>query len=375
MTTNKGYATTKQLANIIGIKVDVPSSDVGKNLINEQVGQGNNSKVTFNLKHRNILDTTYSLLHGIDKDASDELIETTDYSMDLDTGTITLTDTGKTTLGTDIIFAKYSYIKNGMKDSYLSSIINRAESRVDNETNTTFTDSTVSNPTYPQETEIQSSTGYFRDQIISEEKPLIDVVSFLDGAIDDSQNTIDLASGTGLKFPLSGNIIIDSEVISYTGIITDQLTGVIRGILGTDAAEHLDEADVHSTILFLSNTQQGTKRVYTVQPWDSSMHASDTGLFYSFNSYSSSGVYSSGKMATQDVSDRVKLIYYYGYDTIPYDIERLTLILAKEMLLKDNVGSSLISGRDGFSASMVDSDRMESESIINSYIVVPMGNT
>jgi hypothetical protein len=68
-------------------------------------------------------------------------------------------------------------------------------------------------------------------------------------------------------------------------------------------------------------------------------------------------------------------MYYHGYNTIPSDINRLTLIYGKEMLLKDTIGASLISGRDEFRPVMTDTDRGESEKIINSYRVMSMGNT
>lgn len=375
MAINKGYATTNQLSQIIGIKVDVPSWESGKAPQNESVGQGNDSTTVFYLNQKNIIDTTYTLFYGSSKITTDELINITDYSLDLDNGKITLESAGVTKLGTNSIFAKYSYAKNAMSNSYLTEVLNRAEAKVDNETNATFTDGTVDNPSYPLETEIQSSPGYFREQIIIGKKPLIDIVTTLNGDLAIDATIIPVATGTGSNYPSSGSIIIDSEVITYTGVSTDDLTGCTRGAMDTDAATHIDLAPIHSTILFLSNTQEGSSRVYTAQPWNTQMHATETGLFYSYNQSVFNESQFPNRLAKQDVADRVKLLYYHGYDTIPDDITRLTLIFAKEMLIKDTVGSALILGRDDFKPSMVDSDRKESESIINSYIVVPMGNT
>lgn len=375
MATNKGYVTVEQFTEAIGIKTDVPSWDVGATPSNEEVGTGDDSETIFYLDRRNIIDGTYTLFYGADATTTDELIDVTDYSIELETGKITLTTAGVTKLSTNKIFAKYSYSNNGMSDSYITEILNRAEDKVDNETNTTFTDGTATNPTYPSETEIQSSPGYFREQIICEEKPLIDIVTTLDGDLAIDATTIPVATGTGSTYPSSGYIIINSEVISYTGISTDNLTGCTRGTLGTTATTHSDEDTIHSTILFLSNTQEGVERVYTVQPWGTGMHATDTGLFYSYSQSVYNESQYSDRLYKQDVADRVKLIYYHGYSTIPYDITRLAIIFAKEMLIKDSIGSSLIAGRDEFKPFIVDSDRGESESIINSYIVTPMGNT
>lgn len=375
MVTNKGYATVQQLAEVIGIKIDVPSWEPGTTPSNEEVGEGDNSETIFYLNQKNILDGTYTLFYGTTSATTDQLIDTTDYSIESDTGKITLTTAGKTKLGTDKIFAEYSYTKNAMSNSYLTAVLNRAEFKVDNETNTTFTDGTVDNPSYPLETEIQSSPGYFREQIIIEEKPLIDIVTTLNGDLAIDASTVPVAAGTGSDYPSTGSIIINSEVISYAGISTDSLTGCTRGTMGTTATTHTDVDSIHSTILFLSNTQEGVARVYAVQPWDLNMHATDTGLFYSYNLSVFQEQQYSDRLYKQDVADRVKLIYYHGYDTIPDDITRLTLIFAKGMLVKDTIGGKLIQGNDEFKPLIVDTDRGESESIINSYIVIPMGNT
>lgn len=376
MATNKGYATVGELAEIIGIKVNIPSWQSGTTPVNETVGTGDNSETIFYLDQKNILDGTYTLFYGAtEATATTELTDVTDYAIESDTGKITLTASGVTAVGTNSIYAKYSYTSNAMSNSYLTSVLNRAEARVDNETNTTFTDGTATNPSYPVETEIQSSPGYFRQQIIAEEKPLIDVETTISGALTISASTIDLATGTGTNFPSSGNVIIESEVVSYTGITTDQLTGVSRGVLGTTSGAHSDGNSVHSTILFLSNTKEGSANSYTVQPWDTQMDATDSGLFYSYNQSVFNQSQFPDRLIAEDVANRVKLIYLHGYTTIPEDITRLTLIFGKEMLLKDSIGSSLISGRDGFSPVMTDTDRGEAESIINSYVVIPMGNT
>ncbi len=375
MVTNKGYATVGQFAEVIGIKVNVPSWEPSTTPSNESVGTGDDSETIFYLDQRNILDGTYTLFHGADATTTSELIDVTDYAIESDTGKITLTAAGVTKLGTDKIFAEYSYTKNAMSNSYLTEVLNRSEVKVDNETNTTFTDGTATNPSYPLETEIQPSPGYFREQIIAEEKPLIDILTTLDGDLAIDATTVPVATGTGSNFPSSGSIIINSEVISYTGVSTDDLTGCTRATMGTTATTHTDLDSIHTTILFLSNTQQGSARVYTVQPWDINMHASDTGLFYSYNRSVFNESQFPDRLVQQDVADRVKLIYYHGYDTIPDDITRLTLIFAKEMLVKDSIGSSLIAGRDEFRPGMLTSDMKEIESIINSYIVIPMGNT
>jgi len=69
-------------------------------------------------------------------------------------------------------------------------------------------------------------------------------VNTLNGALNDSDTTITVTSTAG--FDASGTIIIDYELITYTGKTTspDTFTGCTRGALGTSAASHSSGATV-----------------------------------------------------------------------------------------------------------------------------------
>lgn len=367
--TSLKYATTTMLADMLGWKTDVPSWDIAGEPTNEAVGTGNSSKTIFYLDQKYVLSDSYTLYYGADATTTAKLTETTHYTIDVDTGKITLTSAGVTLLSTSKIYAEYSYIKGSMKDSYLVSVISRAEKEVDNLTNSTFTDGTTSNPTYPVETEIQTTDGLQMDRWITKKKPLIDVSSTLDGDITISATAIDLASGDGTNYPSTGTLIIGSEVITYTGISTDQLTGVSRGTNGSTAAVHSDGDAVHSTIIFISDTEENTAVTWTVQPWDTNVSVDDAGLVYRFKDSSPDVLTRAG------VANRFKMIYLYGYDTVPGDITRLTLIIGKRMLIQDNVGKSMIAGRNEFRPEMFNIDINEMKRIVDSYIIFPMGNT
>ena len=58
----------------------------------------------------------------------------------------------------------------------------------------------------------------------------------LNGAITDSATTLTLVDATG--FPTSGTVLINEELITYTGVSTNDLTGLTRGTNGTTAASH-----------------------------------------------------------------------------------------------------------------------------------------
>lgn len=88
--------------------------------------------------------------------------------------------------------------------------------------------------------------------------------SKLNGAINNSQTTIDLLSVTDAMYPILGanglydssisyGIRIEDEVIFYTGISGNTLTGCTRGALFTTAASHSDQQDVESFIRLQGN--------------------------------------------------------------------------------------------------------------------------
>ena len=76
-----------------------------------------------------------------------------------------------------------------------------------------------------------------------------EVSTTLDGAITDAAATSGITLDESSDFPDSGTsyVQIDSEEISYTGISSDVLTGVTRGVRNTTAATHADGATVTNT--------------------------------------------------------------------------------------------------------------------------------
>ena len=66
-----------------------------------------------------------------------------------------------------------------------------------------------------------------------------------EGVLTASATSIVMESGQGVAFRASGHAIINSrEVISYTGVSGDTLTGVTRGLIGSTAVEHADNKTI-----------------------------------------------------------------------------------------------------------------------------------
>ena len=76
-----------------------------------------------------------------------------------------------------------------------------------------------------------------------------EVSTTLNGAITDAAATTGITLTDSTDFPSSGTsyVQIDSEEISYTGISSDELTGVTRGVRNTTAATHSDGATITNT--------------------------------------------------------------------------------------------------------------------------------
>ena len=85
----------------------------------------------------------------------------------------------------------------------------------------------------------------------------------LNGAINNSVTTITVDSTTG--FAATGTLLIDSELITYTGKTGTDFTGCVRGASGTTAASHLDNATVFDALTFVGWGQAATVGV-TLSP-------------------------------------------------------------------------------------------------------------
>ena len=83
----------------------------------------------------------------------------------------------------------------------------------------------------------------------------------LNGTINSSVTSIVLTSATG--FGTSGTILIDSELITFSGVSTNTLTGCTRGASGTTAAAHTTGATVQLANTFVGWGQPAAATIAT----------------------------------------------------------------------------------------------------------------
>jgi hypothetical protein len=84
--------------------------------------------------------------------------------------------------------------------------------------------------------------------------------NLLNGGINDLVTTITVNSTSG--FSASGTLLIDSELITYSGKNSTQFTGCVRGTNGTTAASHLNGTVVYDATLFTGWGQSASTTQY-----------------------------------------------------------------------------------------------------------------
>jgi len=363
------YTTTLHLNEILRMNNRIPSRDVGNTPVRETIGTGDGSTAIFYFDRDNVIANTYTLYYGAtEATATNTLTETTHYTVDLATSKITLTEAGITLVDTNSIYAEYQYNNVGFSDAYLDEVLDRGEAEMESMLNTVFTDGTTTNPAYPSTQLITRSQGLYNRNYVVDSLPLIDISSTLDGDIAIDAVTLDLASGDGSKFPTSGKIVIGTEIISYTGISTDTLTGLTRGVDSSTATAHTSGAEIHTTIVEISETAEGTTPTFETLAWGSDYYADENGNVY---------IHEDTKVdyIPKDIPNRIKIRHYHGYDSIPAEITRLALLLSKRELIQDNVGKAMIEGRNEFKPEMFNVDINQINRIVNAWRINAMKNT
>ena len=116
------YTSTLETVRVAGIQTEV---------VDENVGTGDNSETDFDLDNKNIIASSYSLYYGASgSNDMTELTETTHYTLDKDSGRVLLTASGVTELGTQVLYAKYTYSEK-MSDTMIAFFITKSDAEVE----------------------------------------------------------------------------------------------------------------------------------------------------------------------------------------------------------------------------------------------------
>ena len=368
----KLYIHPKDFCKAMGWNISVPTRRNGLPPEAEQLKQlGQTPKWYFS--QENIIENTYTLYYGANANTLSPLIFETDYTINLSQGYITLTATGIAKVDNDKVFATYEYLSLGISCELLSQTIDRASNMVDSLCNTTFIDGSVNHPQYQRNELILPNQGFYNRYYYFQDLPIIDINSKLITDINDTTTTIEVEGG--VKFPTTGKISINRETMSYTisDLAQPNVWTVVRG---TDPTEHKAGDIVSSMTVELNSRLEGFPPLLYLgqtQKFETLAYNRD----YVFGGHNNIYIYETSRVyrVRTEIPGRMKLSYLSGYQSIPENIKRLTLILTKKMLASDNIMKAMIEGRNEFNPSMFNVDEQEMNSIISAYKILRMGNT
>lgn len=358
------YASVLELVRFLNIEGTVPSRETtGSDRPDETIGTGDASTTKFYLDQAYIINSTYSLRYSAaEGTAGTALVETTDYALDKDDGTLTLTATGVTTVDTNSIFGQYSYCLFALTDTVLQAALDRAQVEIDDITDTHFATGTDTTPDYVQETnEKHDGKGRYDRGYFLLRYPLPNVSTTVSGTAVTADDTTVFADNTK-GFLDSGVIGVGSDKIVYTS----KSGSAFNGCTGVDAA-HATAIDIKPYAVEVSTSAQGATPTWQIQAENTDFDVDlTTGRvhLYTYDFYLDEFSYSNPPRL---VPNRFRATYIQGHDTIPADIKRLCLMIAAKEIKHMIVNQKLAQGIDEFSPEMIDVDQKWIDSTLQRY--------
>lgn len=337
------YCTTKEIAESLNWEREVPEFIEGETPSLEQVdssGTLSNGSIIY-LDHNRVINGTYTLYYGASASSVTALVDVTDYALDLSKGKITLTSAGATKIGTDNVYAEYSYYyidgRPGVKDSVVSEYITSASDLIEKETFQSFDSVTT------QLNELQKGKGTY-DRLYRPKKLPVNIVKTTLGA--DATNiatTLTLTSTTGLAAGMY--LTINQEAVLIDSVDDATTLTVTRAQMDTTAVAHSDGDDVINFVMQISITPYGQVVQYTTLRYsqDYTVNERDYSITLLHNNITDEGLFI-GSTPERGVPDRVRLTYSYGYSSVPQTIKDVTKILVTKMLSTYTAGQSSIRG-------------------------------
>jgi len=272
-------------------------------------------------------------------------------------------------------YANITQLKNFMglnstdttfSDDQLQDALDRSESKINNETNTSWLNGTLTTPSYTQVTEEKHrGKGAYNRDYFTDKFPLANVSTLLNGdvAADDETITVDSTQG----FSTSGSIFIGNDKITYTGKTTTTFTGC------TSVSAHDDDDKVNSYGVELSTSCAGSDPV-----WTPLAELTEFDLAYEearFHVYTDQWIADPyGSDNPPKIPNRLRLTYLAGHTTIPDDIEWLCLAFSSRDLMKASVRKSHATGLNDYNPERLDVDSKEIDRILNRYRSWQMSN-
>ena len=318
----------------------------------------NSSKIY--LDHGKVIKNTQTISYGTSATSVTSLVETDDYSINLDIGEITITTAGAVKIGTDTVYAAYKY-NDFTTDSYVEDLIERKEEYLIKKTEKEFGTLTL------VEREEHTGKGAFQKVYFTDERPANLIKTQLASNVTASATAFEVDSTTGFTATDYGTI--GDEVYQIVTVTSATALEVTRAKYGTTGAAHSSDDWTINSVVETSNTQQGAVPIWKVQSFRSRFDTdSDTGaiqLFY-VNSVDGDSI---GWILypLHHIFNRFRITYTKGSLTVPEPITHLTILLVVKSMMNSTLGKSHIQGIDGFNPTGYEEIDKEIKEILGEY--------
>ena len=366
------YATTEELNEFMVMSDEIPNPSIkGEDRLLETVGVGDNSTAKFYVDNAFIIDGTYSFYYGVNELAalSQSFIETTDYTLDKDLGTFTLTSAGVTKATTSNIYAAYKFNRLGFKDSDLARELVRIEDWIDKKTSNHWATGTDETPNYNKFLdEKKTGQGLYKRSYFTLNRPLPDVSTTLSASTSIGSTSMTVASTDG--FPSSGYVELGGEKVTYSSKSTTSFT------VSALTTAHVTSENILPFVFEASNSLDGSTPTWTVlsQGTDYDLDL-DTGRVYlSEQEYNVTNAQAYSNSPQHRVPNRFRMSYVQGNEEITKDINQLALMLTSKDLLHRAVRKAHVTGLNDFDPGLVSVDEDWIKQMLSSYKNKQMGS-
>lgn len=345
------YATTLEVIEALNWWEEVPSYNNAETTPEtvDTSGSLSNGSIIY-LDKPPVIDDTLTLSHGSSATSLTALTETTHYTIDLDTGKITITSAGASEIGSDNVYATYKYISvdgnRNITDSYISRLIDTATDQIDKFTYRTW------QSTSTKLRERLFGKGQFDRLYRTHNLPVNFYEDTLSSAITDTTGTtFTVSSTTGLS--ADDYLAIGQEVIQVTSITNTTTFEASRGQLDSTASTHSSGDYVVNVIVEVSTTPLGSTPTYNyltfLDDWSFNDRTNSITLLH--NEITDEGLYI-GLYPQNGTPDRVRITYRYGADSVDDTIREACVSMVSSYLVSRGVARSNVTGAEQISVAV-----------------------
>lgn len=347
------YATTKEVLEFLSWINRIPQFVSGSSPTLEIVDNSAtlSSASIIYLDKDKVVSNTLDLSYGSVATSTTALVEDTDYTFNIDTSEIILKGTGKTKVGTANIYAKYQY-NNFIDDSVLSSMIDRAIAKINNDIHQEF------GTAYFIEREEHTGRGkYDRIYRTNNLKLQFHNTQINTASIGTSTTDTTLYVKDTSGFKISDICSIEKEAVKVSSIASATQMEIERGYFGTSTAtNHNKDTYVANTVVEISNSPIGTVPNYNVLRFKADYDIDgDTGAVQLLHiNVEDKDDIVQDVFPLHKIFDRVRLTYRSGTQEIPDDLRKLTIYVVALDVMNQAISGKLAQGINGFNPTAKD---------------------